>query len=154
MIAGAVLATAAMGPSAWANDGLMTAVPVLTQPLTAGAKITPDMVAMKSVPADTVFEGTIKTADALKGMQAARTLPAGTPLSKLQVKPAMDVQNGALVKLVFHAPGLELAGTGQALEPGRTGDSIRVLNASSRATVVGVVVAANTVEVKAGGDSQ
>lgn len=149
MILGVAMAMLAAAAHA---DGATVSVPVLAQPVAANTRIDAGMIVMKDVPANSVFAGTVRDADALTGVVATRKLAAGVPLTKLQIKPASDVQMGGLVNLVFRAPGVELAGSGQALQAGRIGDSIRVLNPSSRATVVGTVIAANTVEVKTGTD--
>ena len=147
-VAGIAALMMAIAGAALAVDGPTVDIPVLSQPVAAGARIEPGQLVMKSVPAGNVFAGTIKDASELSGMQAARALAAGVPLTKLQVKPMADVQSGALVSLLYRAPGVELSGSGQALQAGRVGDSIKVLNPGSRATVVGVVVAANAVEVR------
>ncbi|MCP5405276.1 MAG: flagellar basal body P-ring formation protein FlgA [Pseudomonadaceae bacterium] len=123
-------------------------VPVPVAALQPGDKIDSRDLVMKEVPAGSVFASTIQDPSVLAAMQAKRPLPAGKPVNRLHVKPQSDVSRNGAVTLVFKRPGLELVGSGQALEDARVGDSVRVLNPNSRATLVGVVVAANTVEVQ------
>lgn len=123
-------------------------IPVLASAVTAGQRIEASNLTTKMVDEKAVYASTISQPEELAGMQATRKLAAGVPLTKLQVKPAMDVQRNSLVNLVYNAPGVQLSGSAQALEEGRVGQSIRVLNVASRATLVGVVTAPDTVEIR------
>lgn len=134
-----------MTGAAWADE---VTIPVLANPVMAGQRIDASNIASKVIDARAVFANTITQTNQLEDMQATRKLAAGIPITTLQVKPVMDVQRNALVTLVYAAPGVQLSGSAQALEEGRIGQSIKVLNPSSRATLVGLVTAPNTVEIR------
>lgn len=134
--------------AAWAGPADTVMVPVPVAPVAAGSKLDARDVVMKEVAASTVFAGTVKDVATLAAMQAKRPLPAGQPVNRLHVEPASDVARNSVVTLLYRRQGLELSGSGQALEAGRVGDSIRVMNNGSRATLVGVVVDAATVEIR------
>jgi flagella basal body P-ring formation protein FlgA len=124
------------------------AIPVLASPVAAGQRIEATNITTKTVDAKSVFANTITQTNQLEGMQATRKLAAGVAVTTLQVKPAADVQRNALVTLTYAAPGIQLSGSAQALEDGRIGQSIRVLNPSSRTTLVGLVTGPNAVEIR------
>lgn len=124
------------------------ALPVLSQSITTGERIDTASLTTHDVDTSKVYASTITEASQLAGMQATRPLRAGEPINRLHVKPVVDVMRNSLVSLVYRKPGMELTGNGQALEDGKIGQTIRVMNPDTRATLVGVVVAANQVEVR------
>lgn len=67
------------------------------------------------------------------------------PLSHLGV-PHM-VRRNDVVKIVFSSGGLKIETEGRALGQGPLGETIRVMNLSSRAIVLGRVTSANQVQV-------
>lgn len=131
--------------SVWAEE---VGIPVLASPVVAGQRIDASNIENKIVDGKSVFANTITDARHLEGMQATRKLAAGVPITSLQVKPVMDVQRNSVVTLTYAAPGVQLSGSAQALEEGRIGQSIKVLNPSSRTTLVGLVTGPNTVEIR------
>ncbi|MFZ2587697.1 MAG: flagellar basal body P-ring formation chaperone FlgA [Alphaproteobacteria bacterium] len=122
-------------------------IPVPTRTVAAGEKLDDAAFTLKDTDSTKVYASTVQGLDELTGMQASHPLRAGAPISRLHVKTATDVTRNSTVTVVYRKPGLELVGNGQALEDGRVGESIKVLNPESRATLVGVVVSANQVEV-------
>ena len=123
-------------------------LPVLSQNIATGERIDTSILTSKEIDTAKVYASTLTEAAQLEGMQATRPLRAGEPINRLHIKPVVDVSRNSLVSLVYRKPGMELTGNGQALEDGKIGQTIRVMNPDTRATVVGVVVAANQVEVK------
>jgi len=89
----------------------------------------------------------VGSAAELVGRVARRTLLAGRPVLQDAVEDPRAVQNGALVQMVYTQPGLMITATGQALQAGRVGDSIRVRNVESGIVVSGLVTAEGTVRV-------
>jgi flagellar basal body P-ring formation protein FlgA len=81
------------------------------------------------------------------GRVARRTLLAGRPILVDAVEDPRAVSNGALVQMIYTQPGLEITASGQALQAGRVGDSIRVRNVESGLVVSGLVTADGTVRV-------
>jgi flagella basal body P-ring formation protein FlgA len=135
MLAGAVL-------------GEPMSIPVLATNMATGERFEPQSLTTTEIDASKVYVSTIQDAAQLAGMQSVRPLRAGEPINRLHIKPATDVTRNTIVALIYRKPGMELVGNGQALEDGRIGQTIRVLNPESRATLVGTVVATNQVEVR------
>ena len=122
-------------------------VPVLKQPLAAGESFH-NMVEMKEVEDGRVFAGTVKEMVELDGMVAARALRAGVPVLRTQIKMDYPVQRNESVRFTFKRGGIELAGNGTSLDEGGLGETVRVLNTATRATLSGVVVGEGEVEVR------
>ena len=83
--------------------------------------------------------GLISAPGEIEGKIARRTLLAGRPILRNWIDEPVAVANGSAVSLIYEEPGLTIRATGQALEPGRIGDAIRVRNADSGIVVVGSV---------------
>lgn len=122
-------------------------VPVLKASVHKGQVISADNIMVTKVSASEVFPSTITAADQLESMQATRSLPANRPINRLHIRVPPAVERGAAVTLRFTKGGVELTSKGQALEEGNLGQSIRVLNPNTRATLVGVIQPAGVVQV-------
>ena len=131
--------------AAWADE--YRSVPVLKQPVSRGEIIRPENVATTEVPASQVYASTVTEGEALAGMQAQRMLPAGQPLSKLHVRVPPAVARSQAVTLRYVKGGIELTGSGQALEDGALGQSIKVTNPATRTSLMGTVSAAGIVDI-------
>lgn len=83
------------------------------------------------------------------GMQAQRSLRAGTPVRRADLAKPDLVQRGQSVTLVYRSAGLTLTIRAKALENGAEGDSVSVLNLQSKREVFGVVVGAGQVVASA-----
>lgn len=127
-------------------DDVSIAVPA--RAIAPGQVITSDMLTTKTIDSGQVYASTLQADDELVGQQATKPLRAMQPVNRLHVKPATDVNRNTLVTVIYRRPGLELTGSGQALEDGRIGETIRVLNPDSKATLIAKVVSANQVEVQ------
>ncbi len=137
----------AFASSVNAPESHTVSVPVLKQALQKGETITADNVTLQEIPASQSFTSTITGTDELVGQQAVRPLAAGAPINRLHVRVAPSISRNQAVTLVFKRGGIELTGRGQALEDGALGQSIRVINPTTRATLVGTVAAGAVVEV-------
>lgn len=81
------------------------------------------------------------------GKEARRNLYAGRPIRSSDVgRPAL-VERNDVVPLIFISGGLAITTEGRALGRGGVGDALRVMNLSSRNTVVGLVNEAGAVRV-------
>lgn len=125
----------------------MATVPVLKQPVQKGDIITPDNIITTEIPSAQVYVSTIDNIDELSGQQAVRSLPAGAAINRLHVRVAPMISRNEGVNMVFNRGGVELSARGQALEDGQRGESIRVMNPSTRSTILGTITAAGTVEI-------
>lgn len=123
-------------------------VPVLTRPLHAGEVVDSANLEMREVGRREVFAGTVLNREAVAGMKAVRNQVAGKPLAKIHFKPVPAVARDSNVLLRYRRPGVELSGSAQALADAQVGESVRVLNTASRATLLAVVIAPGEVEIR------
>lgn len=75
-------------------------------------------------------------ADAI-GLEARVTLYPGRPVRPGDLGPPALVDRNAAVPLAYRSGGLTIMAEGRALERAAVGDSLRVMNLTSRSTVVG-----------------
>ena len=122
-------------------------LPVAVGHLAAGTVLRPDDVRMARVHVAMVHGEVLRRLTEAVGLQLRRSIMAGAPLPVADVtRPAM-VQRGANVEMQLELPGLSLVAQGVAMDLGATGERIRVLNPSSRATLEAVVVGPGQVRV-------
>lgn len=88
-----------------------------------------------------------QTAQAI-GKEARVALYAGRPVRPADVGPPALIGRNQIVTLVFSANGLRIVTEGRALARAAAGETVRVMNLSSRATVFGFVRADGTIEVR------
>lgn len=81
------------------------------------------------------------------GLEARVAIYAGRPLRAADLGPPALVARNQIVPLVWHSGPLRILTEGRALERAGPGESLRVMNLSSRATVTGRVAADGTVVV-------
>ena len=93
----------------------------------------------RTLPGSQVFVSTVQSPAQAIGQQTTRALPAGVPISTLHLRTPPLVNRGNAVDFIFARGGVQLQGSGQALEDGVAGQQIRLLNTATRTTLVGVV---------------
>lgn len=91
--------------------------------------------------------GALTDPTAAIGLEARVTLYAGRPISAADVGAAALVERNQTVSLVYRSNGLSILTEGRALTRGGPGDVIKVMNLSSRTTVMGTVSPDGTVAV-------
>jgi len=74
------------------------------------------------------------------GMEVNTTIYADRPISLTQLANPAIIERNQLVTLVFWRSGLEIETDGRALDRGGVGSRVRVMNQTSRNTVIGVIV--------------
>ena len=104
-----------------------------------GARTTPSIVAFS------------ESDERLVGQAAKRQLSPGRALRANDVHRPFDVKKGALVTMVVAHGNLTLTAPGRAMESGRKGDVIRLVNESSHRAVEGRVSGPDTVEIQSRG---
>lgn len=117
--------------------------------LLAPAAVAADtVVAARTIPAQSVIEatdlafsrtetpGAASDPAALIGQEARVSLYAGRPIRPGDVGPPAIVDRNQIVPLVYQAGGLVITAEGRALGRGAVGEVIRVMNISSRNTVM------------------
>jgi flagella basal body P-ring formation protein FlgA len=75
--------------------------------------------------------------DAAVGLEARVTLYPGRPLRRGDIGPPALVERNQIITLVYSVGGLGITTEGRALDRGGVGDSVSVMNLTSRKTVVG-----------------
>ena len=91
--------------------------------------------------------GALSTPEEAVGQEARVALYAGRPIRPGDVGPAAVVDRNGIVPLVFRRGGLTILAEGRALGRGAPGESVRVMNLSSRSTVSGVIAPDGSVHV-------
>ena len=81
------------------------------------------------------------------GLEARVTLYAGRPITAAAVGSAALVERNQTVALVYRSGGLSILTEGRALTRGGQGDVIKVMNLTSRTTVMGTIGPDGTVAV-------
>ena len=83
--------------------------------------------------------GAASDPDALIGQEARVALYAGRPIRPGDVGPPAIVERNQIVPLLFHANNLMITAEGRSLDRAGVGEIVRVMNLSSRTTVMGRV---------------
>ena len=91
--------------------------------------------------------GALSHPDQAVGLEARVALYAGRPIRQGDVGPAAVVERNGIVTLVFRRGTLTIRAEGRALGRAAPGESLRVMNLSSRGTVTGVVADDGSVHV-------
>ncbi|MCR9127627.1 MAG: flagellar basal body P-ring formation chaperone FlgA [Rhodobacteraceae bacterium] len=81
------------------------------------------------------------------GQEARVALYPGRPVRRGDVGPPALVERNAIVPLVYRRSGLEILTEGRALGRGASGERIKVMNLSSRGTVMGRIHADGSIHV-------
>ena len=134
----AVLALAALAAAPAAADIL-----VATRTIRAQAILVPEDLA--ATPGE--MPGTYATPEEAAGLEARVTIYAGRPIRLQDLGPPATVARNQIVVLLYRRGGLLISAEGRALERGGPGDTIRVLNSTSRTTVSGRIGADGMVQV-------
>jgi len=82
------------------------------------------------------------------GQEARVVLYPGRAIGLDDIGPPAVVTRNQVVRVQFSANGLQITTEGRALERGGVGDTVRVMNLSSRATLFGQVQADGGIQVK------
>ncbi|MBK0325740.1 flagellar basal body P-ring formation protein FlgA [Rhodobacteraceae bacterium F11138] len=117
-------------------------VPVRT--IRAKEIILADDLALKDVDS----AGALSEPGELVGFEARVALYPGRPVRPGDVGPPAVVSRNDLVDLIFIQGGLRIVTEGRSLGRGAVGETIRVMNMSSRTTVSGRIQGDGSIEVK------
>lgn len=96
---------------------------------------------------DADIPGTIADLQTVAGQEARITIYPGRPIRADHLGPPAVVDRNQVVSLGYNLGGLSITTEGRALARGGVGDVIRVLNLSSRTTVLGQVMPDGSVRV-------
>ena len=124
---------------------------VLILLLIAGVAQADTVLAVRTIPARQVIlldDVKISTGDVaghasdfsqVVGMEVNTTIYADRPIALTQLANPAIIERNQLVTLVFWRSGLEIETDGRALDRGGVGSRVRVMNQTSRNTVIGVI---------------
>jgi flagella basal body P-ring formation protein FlgA len=124
-----VLAAGSLPPTPLLADEMLVA----TRTLRAMTEIVPGDVAV--VAGD--HPGALRSPEEAVGLEARVVIYAGRPILPSDLGPAATVERNGIVPLLFRRGGLTILAEGRSLGRGGPGDTIRVMNLSSRSTVSG-----------------
>lgn len=82
------------------------------------------------------------------GLETRVAIYKGRPILLQEIGAPTIVQRNQIVPLRFSAGALAISAEGRALDRGGAGDTIRVMNTTSRTTVSGVILADGSVSVQ------
>jgi len=121
-------------------------VVVAARDLPAGSVLSSDDVRLEERP---VLPGRLVLSEDAQavGQQAAIPVKAGTVLTASQLKPPLLIRRGTRIRLVCKGPSFIATATGEALQDGAAGQTIRVRNLASLRELAGLVVDDQTAEV-------
>ncbi|WP_425046903.1 flagellar basal body P-ring formation chaperone FlgA [Primorskyibacter sp. S87] len=97
---------------------------------------------------DEKVPGAISDLDTVIGQEARASLYPGRPIRRGDFGAPAVVDRNDIVPLIFLNSGLRIVTEGRALGRGAEGETVRVMNLSSRTTVVGRIRLDGSVEVE------
>lgn len=115
--------------------------------LQSGETLTPDDLHIQWLSARQVRQQHLTRIEDTLGATTRQYIPANTPLSSNQIRPAQLVTKGNRVRILAINGGIQIEMAGTALESGEKDKQIRVQNLSSGKVIKGKVIAADTILV-------
>jgi flagella basal body P-ring formation protein FlgA len=122
-------------------------VAVVARPLEPRRGLVPDDVRLEQRPVTEVPPDALTEVGEVAELEVLRALQPGEVLTPRAVRPRLAVKRGELVTLVLETAGFRITTQAQASEDGRRGDSVRVVNLSSKREVMGRVEGGGVVRV-------
>ncbi len=92
--------------------------------------------------------GAITDPAAIIGQEARISLYPGRPVRPGDIGPAALVERNDMVSLIYARGTLKISAEGRVLGRGSVGETVRVMNVSSRTTVSGRVLPDGSIEVR------
>lgn len=137
-------------PDGWARDWSVRAtvsamVVVATRDVPANQPLAQDDLAIERRRI-TDMAGAVSVPEEAAGQSSSRSLRSGQPLHARWLAAPLLVRRGDSVTIVARHGGIEVQAAGEALEPGRQGQIVRVRNASSGKLIRARVVDSGVVE--------
>jgi flagella basal body P-ring formation protein FlgA len=123
---------------------------VAARRLPAGEVLRAQDVRVIRVPASRLRAGAAQDPDAAVGQALRRPAQPEQPLLLADFAPAMAVERGQTVTMLYEVPGMSLTAQGRAMESAPRGALVPVMNLGSRAVVQAQVVAQGRVRVGGG----
>lgn len=125
-------------------------IPVFSRSVMPGEIIKQADIAWINYPAKRLSSRSLLSSQQLVGMTVRRPARTDKPINRNDVMAPIAVAKGEAVTMMVRAGALVLTAAGKALENGGIGDTIRVLNSTSRQTIDAKIIRAGHVEVAGG----
>ncbi|WP_262694988.1 flagellar basal body P-ring formation chaperone FlgA [Kordiimonas aquimaris] len=125
-------------------------IPVFNRSILPGETIAKSDISWVEYPASRLNNRAILSHKQLVGMTVRRAVRPEKPINTNDVIEPVAVKKGAPVTMVVRSGSIILTASGQALENGSIGETIRILNSKSRLTVDAKVMTAGQVEIVSG----
>lgn len=119
--------------------------PVLKNTIERGHRISRSDIELRRLSRARINASVILNANSIIGHAASRTLKAGVPIRKRDIRQIRMVKKSATVTIVYKIPGLSLSTRGRAIQHGSRGDTIMVMNLRSRKMIEAEVIGPDTV---------
>ncbi|QPM91287.1 flagellar basal body P-ring formation chaperone FlgA [Pseudooceanicola algae] len=114
-----------------------------TRTMRAQTVIGPDDLTLR----DMEVPGALSSLDGLIGLETRQSLYAGRPIRPGDLGPPALIDRNQIISLVYDKGGLMIVAEARALGRGGDGETLRVMNLSSRQVVNGVIQPDGTVKV-------
>ena len=122
-------------------------VATIARPVARDEVIEAEDIRLKQMNLSRVPPRTVTKPEELIGKRAKKPLPANTTVHAYEVETLPFVQKGDVVLIIVESPLLKITATGEALERGERGATIRVRNVTSNREIRAVVVDKKIVRV-------
>ena len=127
------------------------AVVVPVRPLSRGRVVQASDVQVQSITSSANYANAIECVEQAIGQEDTRTLSAGRPLSRGDIRPAVLVTKNSIVTVFARSPGIQVRTSAKALEDGARDDVIKLQSLEDRnEQFVARVTAHKEVEILAG----
>ena len=131
----------AVAPAASAGHASpMVQVLTYTHSLTAGELVKPEDLTFTEVPAFSAPQDAPRDANDIIGKVARMPLRSGAPASVRDVSNAQVIKRGDLIEVAYHDDGISLVLQANALSAAAIGDTLNVMNPSSKKVIQAVAV--------------
>ncbi len=114
--------------------------PVLKNTIERGHRISRSDIELRRLSKARINASVILNSDSIIGHAATRTLKAGVPIRKRDIRQVRMVKKSTTVTIVYKVPGLNLSTRGRAIQHGSRGDTIMVMNLRSRKMIEAEVI--------------
>ncbi|MFB6356776.1 MAG: flagellar basal body P-ring formation chaperone FlgA [bacterium] len=123
-------------------------VPVATQPISRGSKLTKGNIRWEERNINNINRSLITDHNKLLGMKASRNLRPGQLVTAARVKKPIVIERRESIQIIYRKNGITVNVPGESREEGAVGDTIKVINKSSETELRGKVVESGKVLVQ------
>ncbi len=122
-------------------------VPMLAADIRPGHIISPSDITWQKMPKNRVNSRIVQDENTLLGKTVRRPIRGHKTLNVNDIMRPIAIASGTRVMMHFRIGSLKLTALGRALQDGGIGDTIRLMNLSSKKTIEGKIIHGNRIEV-------